>query len=120
MSSTEVDPKLEALLGFIKDERGFDFTGYKRPSLVRRITKRMQAIGVDEPNDYLVYLEAHPEEYAALFDTVYVSLWKCFNAASGAILAGPRSILADIHNVRRMFGGALWGAWPHAATCGTP
>jgi hypothetical protein len=25
-------------------ERGFDFTGYKRPSLHRRITKRMQAV----------------------------------------------------------------------------
>jgi threonine aldolase len=56
-----------------------------------------------------------PAEYAALFDTVYVSLWKCFNAASGAILAGPRSVLEGLHHVRRMFGGALWGAWPHAA-----
>jgi threonine aldolase len=25
-----------------------------------------------------------------LFDTVYVSLWKCFNAASGAVLAGQK------------------------------
>ena len=30
-------------------------------------------------------------EYARPFDTVYVSLYKYFNAASGAILAGPRS-----------------------------
>lgn len=56
-----------------------------------------------------------PAEYAALFDTVYVSLWKCFNAASGAILAGPRALLGDMFQTRRMFGGALWGAWPHAA-----
>jgi threonine aldolase len=56
-----------------------------------------------------------PAEYAALFDTVYVSLWKCFNSASGAILAGPRALLGDMYHARRMFGGALWGAWPHAA-----
>lgn len=61
------------------------------------------------------YSGRSPAEYGALFDTVYVSLWKCFNAASGAILAGPRALLDEIHHVRRMFGGALWGAWPHAA-----
>ncbi|MEP6993195.1 MAG: beta-eliminating lyase-related protein [Acidobacteriota bacterium] len=61
------------------------------------------------------YSGRSPVEYAALFDTVYVSLWKCFNAAGGAILAGPRAALADLYNVRRMFGGALWNAWPYAA-----
>jgi threonine aldolase len=61
------------------------------------------------------YSGRSPADYAALFDTVYVSLWKCFNSASGAILAGPRALLADMYQVRRMFGGALSGAWPHAA-----
>jgi threonine aldolase len=61
------------------------------------------------------YAGRPPAEYAALFDTVYVSLWKCFNAASGAVLAGPRSLLDGMFHARRMFGGALWGAWPHAA-----
>ena len=56
-----------------------------------------------------------PAEYAGLFDTVYVSLWKCFNSGGGAILAGPASRLADLYQVRRMFGGALWNAWPYAA-----
>ena len=35
------DPEFERLLEYIRDERGFDFTGYKRPSLIRRIEKRM-------------------------------------------------------------------------------
>jgi threonine aldolase len=61
------------------------------------------------------YTGRAPAEYAALFDTVYVSLWKSFNAASGAILAGPKALLADLYHVRRMFGGALWGAWTDAA-----
>jgi threonine aldolase len=61
------------------------------------------------------YTGRSPQEYAALFDTVYVSLWKSFNAASGAILAGPKALLADLYHVRRAFGGALWGAWPDAA-----
>jgi threonine aldolase len=61
------------------------------------------------------YSGRSPAEYAALFDTVYVSLWKCFNAAGGAILAGPQALLKDLYHVRRMFGGALWEAWPYAA-----
>jgi len=56
-----------------------------------------------------------PAEYASLFDTVYVSMWKYFNAPSGAILAGPADLLDDLYHPRRMFGGALPGAWPLAA-----
>ena len=37
----EADSTLEDLLIFIRDARGFDFTGYKRSSLARRIRKRM-------------------------------------------------------------------------------
>lgn len=55
-----------------------------------------------------------PAEYAASFDTVYVSLWKCFNTLDGAVLAGPAQLLDGLVHVRRMFGGALWSAWPFA------
>ena len=54
-------------------------------------------------------------EYAALFDTVYVSTYKYFNAASGAILAGPKKLIADLFHARRMFGGGQHEAWPFAA-----
>src|SRR5258705_1376870 len=54
-------------------------------------------------------------EYTQPFETVYVSLYKYFNAASGAILAGPRELLDGMYHVRRMFGGGLCHAWPFAA-----
>nr|WP_235974052.1 beta-eliminating lyase-related protein [Luteimonas sp. MC1750] len=53
--------------------------------------------------------------YGALFDTVYVSLWKHFNAGSGAILAGDAGFIEGLFHQRRMFGGALPHAWPSAA-----
>ena len=56
-----------------------------------------------------------PAQYGALFDTVYVSLYKCFNSASGAILAGSRAFTENLFHVRRMFGSGLPGAWPYAA-----
>jgi threonine aldolase len=54
------------------------------------------------------------KEYTALFDTVYVSMYKYFNAAAGAVLAGPKALLADLFQTRRMFGGGLSQVWPYA------
>ena len=60
------------------------------------------------------YTGISPAEYAAHFDTVYVSLWKYFNCGIGAILAGPQRVLDGMFHVRRMFGGNLATGW-HAA-----
>ncbi len=54
-------------------------------------------------------------EYTALFDTVYVSAYKYFNAPSGAILAGSKSLIEGLYHTRRMFGGGLPHGWPFAA-----
>ncbi len=54
-------------------------------------------------------------DYAGLFDTVYVSLWKHFNGATGAILAGTNEFVEGLFHTRRMFGGSLPHAWPSIA-----
>ena len=35
-----VDAEFERLLEFVRDARGFDYTGYRRPTLIRRFEKR--------------------------------------------------------------------------------
>jgi threonine aldolase len=60
------------------------------------------------------YTGISPRDYAAAFDTIYVSLWKYFNAGQGAILAGPKKTLEGMYHVRRMFGGNLAVGWPAA------
>ena len=37
------DGDLDALLAYIKEQRGFDFAAYKKPSLARRIEKRLRS-----------------------------------------------------------------------------
>ncbi len=61
------------------------------------------------------YTGVSVRDYASLFDTVYVSMYKYFNAASGAILAGPRKTLENLYHTRRMFGGGMNQSWPNAA-----
>lgn len=54
-------------------------------------------------------------DFASLFDTVYISLYKDFNAASGAVLCGTKEFTEGLYHTRRMFGGGMPQAWPFAS-----
>ena len=75
---TESNPEFEALLDYLKHNRGCDLTGYKRPSLMRRFARRMQDIKIDSYQDYLHYLQNHSEECSALLDTVLINVTTFF------------------------------------------
>jgi two-component system, chemotaxis family, CheB/CheR fusion protein len=75
---SEHDPDFERLLEFIRDKRAFDFSGYKRPSLVRRISKRMNERGIDSYAAYQELLEAEPAEFVPLFDTILIKVTSFF------------------------------------------
>jgi two-component system CheB/CheR fusion protein len=71
----EVDaPGLEAMLDFLHRSRGFDFTGYKRTSLSRRIRRRMQMVGLTTYPEYVDYLEVRPEEFPQLFNMILINV----------------------------------------------
>jgi two-component system, chemotaxis family, CheB/CheR fusion protein len=78
VAETVRDEQFEALLGFIRDERGLDFTGYKRPSLQRRITKRMQELGVEDFATYEKRLRNEDAEFVRLFDTILINVTSFF------------------------------------------
>lgn len=69
-----MDLEFERLLECLKTRGGFDFTGYKRPSLLRRVRKRMLAVGIDGFPAYGDYLEGHPEEVRQLLHTVLINV----------------------------------------------
>jgi PAS domain S-box-containing protein len=77
--SSVLDPEeLHRLLEFIHRSRGFDFSGYKRTSLQRRLSKRMHEVGIETPADYQDYLEVNPQEFAHLFDTILINVTSFF------------------------------------------
>src|SRR3712207_1942817 len=73
-TSPDPSPELESLLDYLRRSRGFDFTGYKRPSLTRRINKRMQAVGIDSYAAYREHLESNAGEFEQLFDTILINV----------------------------------------------
>jgi two-component system CheB/CheR fusion protein len=78
---TSNDPQFEALLIHLREVRGFDFTGYKRSSLMRRVNRRMSQLSISEYAEYLDYLQVHPEEFTALFNTILINVTGFFRDA---------------------------------------
>ncbi len=74
-------PELDALLEFVRDSRGFDFTGYKRSTIQRRVAKRMGEVGVERYEDYIDFLQLHGEEFARLFNTLLINVTAFFRDA---------------------------------------
>jgi two-component system, chemotaxis family, CheB/CheR fusion protein len=78
MNLPPAPPEFEALLDYLKYERGCDLTGYKRSSLMRRFEYRMQSLGIDSYPSYLQYLKSHPGEYLELLEIVFINVTSFF------------------------------------------
>jgi two-component system CheB/CheR fusion protein len=72
------DAEFEGLIRHIQQSRGMDFRGYKRTSLVRRITLRMHEVGIEAFGAYQAFLEAHPREFIELLNTVLINVTSFF------------------------------------------
>ena len=82
MSEGSENGDLGQLLDYIRRVRRFDFSGYKRSSLSRRIGKRMQEVRCGSYADYQDYLEVHPNEFAKLFNTILINVTSFFRDAA--------------------------------------
>jgi two-component system CheB/CheR fusion protein len=109
-ASEETDSTLEDLLVFIRDARGFDFTGYKRSSLARRIRKRMYEAGSPDYVDYRDRLETSAEEFNHLFNTILINVTGFFRDAETWTFLRHEvmpELLADIDPAREI---RVWSA----------
>ncbi|MBT0769618.1 PAS domain S-box protein [Kineosporia sp. J2-2] len=78
---SEPDPQFERLLQYLKEARRFDFTGYKRTSLMRRVNHQMQVTQTSSYEDYRDYLELNPDEFTKLFNTILINVTSFFRDA---------------------------------------
>src|SRR5262249_31844227 len=80
MSPEDAPPEedFENLLEYLRDARGFDFTGYKRASLRRRIVKRMETVGISDFTQYQDHLQVHPDEFTQLFNFILINVTAFF------------------------------------------
>ena len=74
--------EFEALLSYLKQSRGFDFTAYKRSSLMRRVLVRMQALGSKSFAAYMDILQVDTDEFTRLFNTILINVTSFFRDAA--------------------------------------
>lgn len=72
------DEMFEALLENLQQTHGFQITGYKRPTIMRRVSKRMKMLGIGDFGRYSDYLQAHQEEFTELFNTILINVTSFF------------------------------------------
>jgi len=78
MAAMEAEVDFDELLLMLKETRGFDFTGYKRSTLQRRIRRRMAMVDVASFSEYRDYLELQPDEFGMLFDSMLINVTSFF------------------------------------------
>jgi len=100
---------LSALLEKVYSERGWDFRGYKRTTISRRVSKRLEATG-KSLGEYMAVLDEDPSEYSRLFSSITVKVSEFFREPE------VFSVLSGI------LGSELCGtpvrAWCCACACG--
>ncbi|MFT2008657.1 CheR family methyltransferase [Pontibacter sp. 13R65] len=66
------------ILDMIHERTGIDFSNYKRPTIIRRISRRMAFCDITSLVDYLDYLNLHPAEVEILSKEFLIGVTKFF------------------------------------------
>ncbi|HVG45355.1 MAG TPA: CheR family methyltransferase, partial [Longimicrobium sp.] len=98
-----------ALLAHVKESRGTDFRGYKRSTLGRRFRRRMDEVGVETYPAYADWLDAHPDEFTALFNTILINVTSFFRDPE-AWEALTREVLEPLAERRTQGPIRVWSA----------
>jgi PAS domain S-box-containing protein len=65
---------LQAVLGLLRARTRYDFRGYKKGTLMRRIERRMGLNHIDELSNYVPLLRQHPGEVRQLFKDLLIGV----------------------------------------------
>ena len=72
------DQPLRQIFAYLKTRTGHDFAHYKRPTMLRRLKRRMQINHIEFIEDYYAFLRGNVEEMQALFADLLISVTTFF------------------------------------------
>ncbi|MBV8085046.1 MAG: PAS domain-containing protein [Chloroflexi bacterium] len=107
----ETERAMDVLLADLRERSGIDFSSYKRPTIQRRLRRRMAATDVKTVEEYLAYIDANPEEYQRLINSFLIKVTDFFRDAE--LFERLRSgVLPDIIEFARHHGKEIriWSA----------
>jgi two-component system CheB/CheR fusion protein len=72
------DECVQRILNTVHRKTGYDFTQYKKPTILRRITRRLQMMKLENIDDYERYIGNHDEEPALLTKEFFIGVTNFF------------------------------------------
>ena len=87
-------PTLTSILRALHARTGHDFSEYKEKTLVRRLQRRTQVLGLETPEAYITRLNEHPEELDSLLRELLIGVTQffrdpgAFDALNDTVLKG--------------------------------
>lgn len=78
LSDTINDNIMAQIYRIIFEEKGVDFSQYKKSTLIRRIERRLAALKIETLNDYVDYLKSEPSEVTDLYHDILIGVTEFF------------------------------------------
>ncbi|GAB3812873.1 hypothetical protein GCM10028895_04350 [Pontibacter rugosus] len=76
--NSETEASFFQILDMVHERTGIDFSNYKRPTIIRRIGRRMAIVDMTTLIDYLDYLNINPDEVETLSKEFLIGVTKFF------------------------------------------
>jgi PAS domain S-box-containing protein len=111
----DAEQSLSKIFGLLQARTGHDFSHYKRTTVMRRVTRRMQVTRHDSIGSYINYLRSTPEEARELLADLLISVTSFFRDRSAFEILARRAVqpifkkLGESGNVRVWVVGCATG-----------
>ncbi|WP_162054216.1 CheR family methyltransferase [Pontibacter pamirensis] len=76
--NNDTEASFLSVLDMVHKRTGVDFSSYKRPTIIRRISRRMAVLNITNLADYLDYLKQNPDEVETLSKEFLIGVTKFF------------------------------------------
>jgi two-component system CheB/CheR fusion protein len=76
--SKKYNEYIQSILTLVYRKTGYDFLQYKEPTILRRITRRMQMVKMDDVESYEKYINTHDEEPLLLTREFFIGVTSFF------------------------------------------
>jgi two-component system, chemotaxis family, CheB/CheR fusion protein len=114
-SSEETNADLRDILNILRAKIGYDFSGYKPNTLVRRIRRRMALGRHASYSDYAGFLNEHPDEVGLLQKDLLIGVTEFFRQPQAWEFLGEK-VLASI--VENALPGSILRVWVPGCSTG--